>query len=157
MQDPVSSRPPMLTSTTRSNFATYAEKRRGLTVRYLYHIQKHSSHSASDPEDPPRTWTHPCKCTLVAHESCLLQWIQTSQANPSRADNALKCPQCGSTYELESDNPFVLRVLDSANKALSVMGRVVTVTSVSAIAATFGTGKVVVPIIFFSATEQYFF
>ncbi|KAE9403405.1 hypothetical protein BT96DRAFT_1016972 [Gymnopus androsaceus JB14] len=27
--------------------------------------------SFDEPEDPPRAWTHPCKCTLIAHESCL--------------------------------------------------------------------------------------
>lgn len=92
------------------------------------------------PEDPPRAWTHPCKCTLVAHESCLLQWIQTSQQNLSRAPNALKCPQCSSVYELESDNPLILRILDAANKGLSTMGKIVTIASVTVVVVSLGTG-----------------
>jgi hypothetical protein len=95
----------------------------------------------TDPDNPRRTWTHPCKCTLVAHESCLLQWIQTSQGNASRAPNALKCPQCASTYELESDNPIILRILSSGNKSLQMMGRLFTVFSVSTVVAIFGTGE----------------
>lgn len=92
------------------------------------------------PDDPPRAWTHPCKCTLIAHESCLLQWIQTSQQNRSRAPNALKCPQCGSVYELESDNPVILRLLDAANRGLSTMGKIVTIASVTVVVVSLGTG-----------------
>ena len=83
---------------------------------------------------------HPCKCTLVAHESCLLQWIQTSQQNASRAPNALKCPQCGSIYELESDNPMLLRLLNAGNTSLSLTGRAVTIASMAGIVASFSTG-----------------
>ena len=78
--------------------------------------------------------------TLIAHESCLLQWIQTSQADTSRAANALKCPQCGATYELESDNPMPLRILDAGNKGLSVLGRMVTAAGLTAVVVSFGTG-----------------
>ncbi|KAH7882683.1 hypothetical protein F5I97DRAFT_1816781 [Phlebopus sp. FC_14] len=92
------------------------------------------------PEDPPRAWTHPCNCTLVAHESCLLQWIQSSQQNRSRAANALKCPQCGSAYELESNNPLILRILNAANRGLSTMGKIVTVASVTVVVISLGTG-----------------
>ncbi|KAF9034425.1 hypothetical protein BDZ89DRAFT_1062489 [Hymenopellis radicata] len=31
------------------------------------------------PENPPRVWIHPCRCALIAHEACLLDWIQSSQ------------------------------------------------------------------------------
>lgn len=94
-----------------------------------------------DPEDPSRPWTHPCNCTLIAHESCLLQWIQTSQQDQARAANALKCPQCGARYELESENPWILRILDAGNRALSVVGKLVTVSTFSAIVWAVGTGE----------------
>ncbi|KAJ3808368.1 hypothetical protein F5876DRAFT_46176 [Lentinula aff. lateritia] len=55
--------------------------------------------SFDEPSDPPRAWTHPCKCTLIAHEACLLSWIETAQAKPSGRD-ALKCPQCATQYEI---------------------------------------------------------
>jgi hypothetical protein len=125
---------------SRSNCATFAVKRRDTTVSSSSSFNT-NSHSLTDPEDPPRPWTHPCNCTLIAHESCLLHWIQTSQQDSSRSANALKCPQCGATYELESDNPFVLRFLDAGNKGLSLVGKMVTVASVSAVVASFGTGE----------------
>ncbi|KAF8154187.1 hypothetical protein B0H34DRAFT_661343 [Crassisporium funariophilum] len=90
-------------------------------------------------EDPPRAWTHPCSCTLIAHEQCLLKWIQTSQASTSRAPNALKCPQCGTAYELESDKPVILRVLDIGNKTFQRLGRYFTVFGAAGTMAVIGT------------------
>ena len=55
------------------------------------------------PAEPRVQWVHPCKCTLVAHESCLLNWGSSAQQDAARAKNALKCPQCGAQYEIESD------------------------------------------------------
>ena len=72
-------------------------------------------------------WVHPCTCTLVAHESCLLNWIRSAQQDASRSRNALKCPQCGAVYEIESDNPFMLRLLNNVSTSVSLAGRVVTV------------------------------
>ncbi|KAF8968808.1 hypothetical protein BDZ97DRAFT_1902822 [Flammula alnicola] len=95
---------------------------------------------AEDPqEDPPRAWTHPCNCTLIAHEQCLLKWIQTSQGNASRAPNALKCPQCGTAYEMESDNTIILQGLALGNKVLQKLGRYFTVFAAAAAVGVVGT------------------
>ncbi|KAI0830210.1 hypothetical protein BC628DRAFT_1356923 [Trametes gibbosa] len=91
-----------------------------------------------DPEDPPRAWTHPCSCTLVAHESCLLQWIKSAQQDSARERNALKCPQCGAQYELESDNPLLLRLLNAVNGVLSAVGKTATVVGFVSTAMSFG-------------------
>jgi len=88
----------------------------------------------SDPlaqEGLPKAWTHPCNCTLIAHEQCLLTWIQTSQGTASRAPNALKCPQCGTQYEMESDEPPLLKGLAGGNRLLQRMGRYFTVFGVA--------------------------
>ncbi|CCM05904.1 uncharacterized protein FIBRA_08142 [Fibroporia radiculosa] len=95
-------------------------------------------------EEPQRAWTHPCSCTLVAHESCLLQWIKAAQQDASRAKNALKCPQCGSSYELESDNPFILRLLDNVNTSLSIVGKIVSAAGLVGIVISFGFGIYIV-------------
>jgi len=94
------------------------------------------------PEDPPRAWTHPCSCTLVAHEACLLQWIKAAQQDPARARNALKCPQCGASYELESDNPHprILRILDHTNALMSIAGKVVMIGGLATVVVSFGFG-----------------
>ncbi|KAI6143441.1 hypothetical protein BKA82DRAFT_4186023 [Pisolithus tinctorius] len=107
-----------------------------LRVKLCYICREEERYDA--PENPPRTWTHPCRCTLVAHESCLLQWIQSSQQTRSRAPNALKCPQCSSPYVLESNNPIILRLLDAANKGLSAIGKIVTVASMYILCTTYG-------------------
>lgn len=74
-------------------------------------------------ERSPRRWIHPCQCTLVAHESCLLQWIQTAEKDSSRAANALKCPQCGAKYVMQSENPWVLQLMRRVGGMGVWMGR----------------------------------
>ncbi|KZP33306.1 hypothetical protein FIBSPDRAFT_811513 [Athelia psychrophila] len=113
-----------------------------LRVKLCYICREEETHD--NPEDPPRQWTHPCNCTLVAHQSCLLEWIQTSQADAARAPNALKCPQCGARYEIDSYNPIPLKILDAGNKVLFVMGRMVTAAGLTALLVSFGTGIYIV-------------
>ncbi len=88
----------------------------------------------------PRAWTHPCNCTLIAHESCLLQWIQTAQANPQRAKNALKCPQCGAKYEIESDRSRALDILGAGNRVLQRVGGKFTLVGAAGIMGVMGSG-----------------
>ncbi|KAF8126400.1 hypothetical protein EV363DRAFT_1434288 [Boletus edulis] len=109
-----------------------------LKVKLCYICREEERYDA--PGTPPRAWTHPCTCTLIAHESCLLRWIQSSQSTRSRAANALKCPQCGTPYELTSSNPWLLRWLDMGNKGLSMVGRVVSVGSLTVVVVSLGTG-----------------
>ncbi|KAF8838131.1 hypothetical protein BDN67DRAFT_1070933 [Paxillus ammoniavirescens] len=109
-----------------------------LKVKLCYICREEEQFDA--PESPPRAWTHPCTCTLIAHESCLLRWIQSSQATRSRASNALKCPQCGTAYQLTSYNPWLLRWLNVGNKGLSMVGRVVSLGSLTVVVVSLGTG-----------------
>ncbi|KAH7911263.1 hypothetical protein BJ138DRAFT_1085948 [Hygrophoropsis aurantiaca] len=109
-----------------------------LKVKLCYICREEERYDA--PEVPPRAWTHPCNCTLIAHEACLLQWIQSSQQNRSRAANALKCPQCGTAYVLDSKNPLLLRLMNAGNKALSTMGKFVTMFGLTFVVFSLGTG-----------------
>ncbi|KAL1662542.1 hypothetical protein GGF50DRAFT_128652 [Schizophyllum commune] len=84
------------------------------------------------PEDPPRAWCHPCKCTLVAHESCLLQWIQSAD----RKQNATSCRQCGEPYRIISDNPPLLKVLSAGNTAFQLLGRSFTIFFMAGVGGT---------------------
>ncbi|EMD35125.1 hypothetical protein CERSUDRAFT_107113 [Gelatoporia subvermispora B] len=78
----------------------------------------------SDPGDSyPRVWVHPCNCSLVAHEQCLLQWLRAAEQDPVRSANAMKCPQCSVQYEFESENPLLLRIMDSFSAGLTTVGR----------------------------------
>ncbi|KAG6819921.1 hypothetical protein H0H93_007392 [Arthromyces matolae] len=108
------------------------------------------------PEDPPRPWTHPCTCTLIAHEQCLLLWIQTSQADLLRANNALKCPQCGAKYQLVSERPPVLRFLGLGNSILQKAGRYVIIFSLGGVVAIFSSGIYAVATLYGSwAVKQF--
>ncbi|KAI0298469.1 hypothetical protein B0F90DRAFT_1818678 [Multifurca ochricompacta] len=109
-----------------------------LRVKLCYICREEERYDS--PPDPPPVWTHPCKCTLVAHESCLLHWIKTQQRDLGRARDALKCPQCGDSYEIEGFNPTILRILDFVNRTLSRSGRIVTACCACTIVLSFGAG-----------------
>ncbi|KAK2465165.1 hypothetical protein APHAL10511_002857 [Amanita phalloides] len=111
-----------------------------LRVKLCYICREEERYDDAKTTDPPRAWTHPCNCTLVAHEQCLLKWIQTSQGTSVRAANALKCPQCGAKYEVQSQYPVLLRFLAAGNKALQKLGRLFTVFGVATFIGVIGSG-----------------
>ncbi|KAF8501993.1 hypothetical protein JB92DRAFT_849414 [Gautieria morchelliformis] len=88
-----------------------------------------------------RLWVHPCSCTLVAHQDCLLEWIKESQLQPSRRENALKCPQCNTRYIIDSRNPLVLRIMDSVDRLANRSGKYATLGIVFGVIVTF-TGSI---------------
>lgn len=47
----------------------------------------------------PRKWIHPCSCALVAHEDCLLHWVQVSKPSANKTTPA-SCPQCNTPYTM---------------------------------------------------------
>ncbi|KAG6867726.1 hypothetical protein C0993_011947 [Termitomyces sp. T159_Od127] len=125
-----------------------------LRVKFCYICQEEELHNA--PDNPPRAWTHPCTCTLIAHESCLLRWIQTSQADANRSANALKCPQCGTKYELISKRPQVLRLLGFGNRLLQRAGRIVTLVGAAGMIGVFASGVYVIATLYGSwALKQF--
>lgn len=64
------------------------------------------------PSDIPR-WIHPCKCTLVAHELCLLTWISESTTPGGQtATNAMCCPQCKTKYQIVGHKSPLLAVMN---------------------------------------------
>ncbi|KAI0028733.1 hypothetical protein K488DRAFT_57871 [Vararia minispora EC-137] len=103
-----------------------------LRVRLCYVCREEEEHGAPQP----KRWVHPCSCTLIAHEACLLQWIKSAQESRDRSKNALKCPQCGARYQLESHNPPILRLLEALNRGISRAGTIVTVASLGGVVVT---------------------
>ncbi|KAJ3837242.1 hypothetical protein EV361DRAFT_797926 [Lentinula raphanica] len=102
--------------------------------------------NADEPSDPPRTWTHPCKCTLIAHEACLLSWIETAQAKPTGRD-AMKCPQCGTQYEIVHNRGqfgfgqrIAWRMLTDVNIIVGYLGKMVLILVPSTILSVVGAG-----------------
>ncbi|KAK9479702.1 hypothetical protein V1514DRAFT_327899 [Lipomyces japonicus] len=82
----------------------------------------------STDEDEQATnddWRHPCKCNLVAHEHCLLEWI-----GPERA--GLPCPQCGLFIEAAGSKNYFLRSRRNVENTLaSYAGMLVGVEAVN--------------------------
>ncbi|KZV89479.1 hypothetical protein EXIGLDRAFT_146741 [Exidia glandulosa HHB12029] len=64
-------------------------------------------------------FVHPCRCTLVAHQPCLLLWID------SGGDSRKRCAQCKELYQIVvRRRSILLRVMQAANRLLSRLGAV---------------------------------
>ncbi|KAI8080583.1 hypothetical protein BDF21DRAFT_339694 [Thamnidium elegans] len=62
-----------------------------------------------DNSDSQGKWVKPCKCTLEAHQSCLLDWIAENQkASPTKK---VRCPQCSLPYILAQNDNITLALL----------------------------------------------
>lgn len=86
-----------------------------------------------EPSDPPKRWIHPCKCTLIAHEDCLLEWIRISETNPDQKVASLrKCPQCKERYTIVSDYPSALHLLNVVRRLAATGGQLVLLCSLAA-------------------------
>ncbi|SAM62267.1 uncharacterized protein UBRO_03858 [Ustilago bromivora] len=69
------------------------------------------SSSSSVSTSRPRRFVHPCNCTLVAHESCLLRWIDQSKRDHP-LQSCVTCPQCKAPYILINNKTPLLRVFE---------------------------------------------
>ncbi|KIK69418.1 hypothetical protein GYMLUDRAFT_35480 [Collybiopsis luxurians FD-317 M1] len=98
-----------------------------------------------DPPELRREWVHPCKCTLIAHQACLMESLTR------RPVKRPKCPQCGYEYQTERNLPLLatslfFRIGDTLFQAMgmsfittSAIGiGVFTVTSVFAVGTGYG-------------------
>lgn len=66
--------------------------------------------------DQRRRFVHPCNCTLVAHEACLLTWIKRKT---TRAQPTVKCPQCAHPYQLVAPASLLLRAFEQMESGLT--------------------------------------
>ncbi|CCA66443.1 hypothetical protein PIIN_00129 [Serendipita indica DSM 11827] len=67
-------------------------------------------------------WCHPCKCSLMCHGKCLLDWIASQEQNTTRAGGPIKCPQCGTEYTVVSYQPTLLKVFDAIHTRIVLLG-----------------------------------
>ncbi|KAM5354408.1 hypothetical protein ACJ41O_001057 [Fusarium nematophilum] len=61
-----------------------------------------------DPSDPPGTWVDPCRCTLEAHQDCMLSWVTDCE----RSNKPLQCPVCKDRIQLEGPWDPVVALTD---------------------------------------------
>lgn len=74
-----------------------------------------SAASSSAMLSRPRRFVHPCNCTLVAHENCLLRWIDQSKRDHPLQDH-VTCPQCKAPYILINNKTTVLKIFEFFDK-----------------------------------------
>ncbi|KAI5805516.1 hypothetical protein DFH27DRAFT_551454 [Peziza echinospora] len=59
-------------------------------------------------------WKSPCRCSLVAHEKCLLNWIASEYAKGGAAK--IECPQCKTKIKFKEEKSVALSVLDGVSR-----------------------------------------
>jgi len=85
-------------------------------------------------EDPPsEDWKSPCKCSLVAHESCLLDWVADLQKSGKGTREKLACPQCNTRIVLKQDRSLVLEIVDDIEKFAGRAGAFIAFAGVGSI------------------------
>jgi hypothetical protein len=121
-----------------------SQSRPGVTVRVAPSASQQSLHSTSaersiqEPEEEERRcwichgtsteeledptinthgeWKSPCKCALVAHEGCLLEWIADLQTSQHKTGK-VTCPQCKTEIKMKQKDSVVLDIVNGAIKA----------------------------------------
>ncbi|OAD75773.1 hypothetical protein PHYBLDRAFT_75850 [Phycomyces blakesleeanus NRRL 1555(-)] len=62
-----------------------------------------------EDSDSEGRWVRPCRCSLVSHEECLLDWITENQKDsPTKK---VHCPQCAAPYYLSEARNIPLALL----------------------------------------------
>lgn len=75
--------------------------------------------SDAEEEAPKSDWKSPCRCTLIAHESCLLEWIADLQRSENNnSGGKISCPQCKTQIRLKQKRSMVLEVVEGAGRAV---------------------------------------
>ncbi|CAB4382604.1 hypothetical protein RhiirA5_360396 [Rhizophagus irregularis] len=62
-----------------------------------------------EDSDSEGKWVKACRCSLISHEECLLNWITEKQRNT--ALRKVRCPQCKTVYHLAEQTSYLLKFL----------------------------------------------
>jgi len=86
----------------------------------------------TEDDETSSEWRSPCPCVLVAHESCLLDWVADMEAPSSRRragkSGKILCPQCKSEIRIERPRDVVVdtvRVVERLTRYMMLPGYVV--------------------------------
>lgn len=61
-------------------------------------------------------WKSPCRCSLVAHERCLLNWIASEFQKEGTNRGKIECPQCKTRIRFKQQKSMTLDVITTAMK-----------------------------------------
>ncbi|KAL5113290.1 hypothetical protein ACEQ8H_008839 [Pleosporales sp. CAS-2024a] len=78
----------------------------------------------TDDDETSSEWRSPCTCSLVAHESCLLDWIADMEApnNRRRAGaSKIQCPQCKSEIRMARPRSYVVDAVRLAERVTDTL------------------------------------
>ncbi|KAL7411675.1 hypothetical protein BDY24DRAFT_395685 [Mrakia frigida] len=87
----------------------------------------------ADVDSVGKAWAHPCHCSLVAHEKCLLVWI-ASQEQAQLKPGPISCPQCKEPYTIYEESSLPLEIFNMGDE---IIGRGCAALILTGIASSF--------------------
>lgn len=97
---------------SRTCFICYEEEEEEVLSRVSSKDALSSTPKSRPRSDSGKRWIHPCQCSLVAHEGCLMQWIASSNPSASTVKPA-ECPQCKTPYTINQLNFPLLNLVEN--------------------------------------------
>ncbi|KAK0213188.1 hypothetical protein DFS33DRAFT_103323 [Desarmillaria ectypa] len=86
---------------------------------------------------PVESWVHPCKCTLVVHQACLLRMIDALPKTTRAA-----CPQCGFKYQIIKTKSLPLELLRLGNSLCNICGTMFSIATICGVIVLTGSSLV---------------
>jgi hypothetical protein len=80
------------------------------------------SDTSEDDQTNPPIWRSPCKCSLTAHEDCLLDWVANLEDPKSirrKGPPQILCPQCKSEIKIARPKSYVVDAYRTVDRTLA--------------------------------------
>ncbi|RMZ72876.1 Zinc finger RING-CH-type [Pyrenophora seminiperda CCB06] len=80
----------------------------------------------TEDDETTSEWRSPCACSLVAHETCLLDWIADMEAPTSgrrvgTTAGKVLCPQCKGEYVIQRPKSYVVEAVRGVERLVSTL------------------------------------
>jgi len=80
------------------------------------------SEASEDDQTNPPVWRSPCKCSLIAHEDCLLDWVANLEDPKTirrKGPPQILCPQCKSEIKIARPRSYVVDAYRTVDRSLA--------------------------------------
>lgn len=80
------------------------------------------SDASEDDQTNPPIWRSPCKCSLTAHEDCLLDWVanlEDPKTIKRKGPPQILCPQCKSEIRIARPKSYVVDAYRAVDRSLA--------------------------------------
>ncbi|KEF60974.1 uncharacterized protein A1O9_02538 [Exophiala aquamarina CBS 119918] len=80
------------------------------------------SEASEDDQTNPPVWRSPCRCSLTAHEDCLLDWVANLEDPKTirrKGPPQILCPQCKSEIKIARPRSYIVDAYRTVDRSLA--------------------------------------